>query len=80
MSVKGKVNLGGSEPVEAEFLDFETVKESDWIYCKLEDGNRIAVKTVITKVIKAPTKDPITGDPIYYVLASNVVRVVPPGD
>jgi hypothetical protein len=80
MATKAKVNLGGSEPVEVEFLNFETVKESDWIDCKLEDGNHIAVKTVITKVIKAPAKDPITGDPVYYVLTSNVVRVVSSGD
>lgn len=61
MATKGRINLGGgAEPVEVEYLDFETTKESDWIECKLEDGNQIAIKPVLTKVMKAPQSDSIT--------------------
>lgn len=77
MAIKGKINLGGAEPVDVEYLNFETTNESDWIRCKLEDGNEIAIKIVPTKVIKTGSKDQVTGDPVYYVLTTNVVRLIP---
>lgn len=77
MSIKGTINLTGSEPVTVDYLEFDAVNESNWVECKLEDGNVIAIKSVITKIIKSPNKDPITGDPVYYVMTSQVIRVVP---
>jgi len=79
MSIKAKVNLYGSGDVDVEYLDFETTKESDWTYCKLEDGNQIAVKSVLTKVIKSPTPDAATKDPVYFVMTTNVIRLIPTG-
>ena len=77
MATKGTINLTGLDPMNVDYLDFDAVNESNWVECKLEDGNVIAIKSVITKIIKSPTKDSMTGDPIYYVMTSQVIRVVP---
>lgn len=58
-------------------IDFETKKE-DWNEYKLEDGSVLKFKTVVSNVIRTENHDPMTGDPIYQVRSTNVVRIKVP--
>jgi hypothetical protein len=65
-----------------KLVGFEPIEES-WNYYGLEDGRVLAVKLVVTKVFKmldpsgAEMKD-FEGNPVYFVLSQNVVRVFSP--
>lgn len=58
-------------------VDFEPIKE-DWNEYKLEDGTVLKFKTVVRGVIRTDSHDSITGDPIYQVRSTNIVRVKVP--
>ena len=74
---KLKVRLPNGSEVEATNVDFETVKE-DWNEYKLEDGTVLRFKTVISSVIRTANYDPMTGDPVYHVRSTNILRVKVP--
>ncbi|MER3602328.1 MAG: hypothetical protein C4339_06420 [Nitrososphaerota archaeon] len=65
-----------------KLVGFEPLEES-WNYYGLEDGRVLAVKLVVTKVFKildpsgAEMRD-FEGNPIYFVLSQNVMRVFSP--
>jgi hypothetical protein len=63
--------------IEAEDIDFDTIKE-DWNEYKLEDGSTLKIKLIVTGIIRTSNHDPMTGDPVYQVKSTNVVRVVVP--
>ncbi|MCW7071256.1 hypothetical protein B6V00_02135 [ANME-1 cluster archaeon ex4572_4] len=75
---KVKVRLPNGQEIEAMDVDFETVKE-DWNEYKLEDGTVLRFKTIVSSIIRTENYDPMTGDPVYHVRSTNVLRVkVPP--
>jgi hypothetical protein len=73
--VKIRINFGG-KTVEAEQMDFKAVDET-WSRYKLEDGNLVRLKIVVSNVFKLPDPDPLTGLPQYVVQSSNVMAVEP---
>jgi len=74
-----KIQLPKGGEVEAMDIDFETVKE-DWNEYKLEDGTILKFKTIVSSVIRTEDYDPMTGDPIYHIRSTNVMRVRVPNE
>jgi len=74
---KLKVRLPNGREIEAADVDFETVKE-DWNEYKLEDGTVLKFKTVVSSIIRTADYDPMTGDPVYHVRSTNMLRVKVP--
>ncbi len=68
-----KVRLPNGREVEAMGVDFETVKE-DWNEYKLEDGTILKFKTVVSSIIRTEDYDPMTGDPVYHIRSTNILR------
>ena len=68
-----KVRLPNGREVEAMGVDFETVKE-DWNEYKLEDGTVLKFKTVVSSIIRTEDYDPMTGDPVYHIRSTNILR------
>ncbi len=73
MKEKLKVRLPNGREVEAMDVDFETVKE-DWNEYKLEDGTILKFKTVVSSIIRTEDYDPMTGDPVYHIRSTNILR------
>lgn len=71
-----KVRLPDGRMVEAEDLDFESVKE-EWNEYKLEDGTVLKAKLVVSKVLRAKEYQE-SGEPIYTISSANVVRAKVP--
>jgi len=74
---KLKVRLPNGREIEAMDVDFETKKE-DWNEYKLEDGTVLKFKTVVSSIIRTEDHDPMTGDPVYHVRSTNILRVKVP--
>ena len=74
-----RVRLPNGTEVEAMNVDFETVKE-DWNEYKLKDGTILKFKTVVSNVIRTENYDPMTGDPVYHVRSTNILRVNVPSE
>jgi len=74
---KLKVRLPNGRELEAMDVDFETVKE-DWNEYTLEDGTVLKFKTVVSSIIRTEDYDPMTGDPVYHVRSTNLLRVKVP--
>jgi len=72
-----KVRLPDGREIEAMDVDFETVKE-DWNEYKLEDGTILKFKTIVSSIVRTEEYDPMTGDPVYHVRSTNVLRVKVP--
>jgi len=68
-----KVRLPNGREVEATDVDFETVKEN-WNEYKLEDGTILKFKTVVSSIIRTEDYDPMTGDPVYHIRSTNILR------
>ena len=71
-----KLNLGG-KTMDVVQLEHKILEEP-WSIYKLEDGNVIKVKLVITGIYRLPSTDPVTGLPQFVVSSSNVMAVEPP--
>jgi len=71
------VRLPDGREIEAMDVDFETVKE-DWNEYKLEDGTILKFKTIVSSIVRTEEYDPMTGDPVYHVRSTNVLRVKVP--
>ncbi len=69
-----KVRLPKGREIEAKDVDFETIKE-DWNEYKLEDGTVLKFKTIVSSIIRTADHDPMTGDPVYHVRSTNILRV-----
>jgi hypothetical protein len=76
---KMKVRMPNGREVEATNVDFETRKE-DWNEYKLEDGTVLRFKTVVSSIIRTENYDPMTGDPVYHVRSTNILRVKAPDE
>lgn len=74
---KLKVRLPNGSEVEAANVDFETKRE-DWNEYALEDGTVLRFKTVVSSIIRTENYDPMTGDPVYHVRSTNIIRVKAP--
>ena len=74
-----KVRLPNGSEVEATNVDFETMHE-DWSEYKLDDGTVMKFKTVISSIIRTENYDPMTGDPVYHVRSTNILRVKVPDE
>ena len=72
-----KVRLPDGREIEAMDVDFETMKE-DWNEYKLEDGTILKFKTIVSSIVRTEEYDPMTGDPVYHVRSTNVLRVKVP--
>ncbi len=71
---KLKVRLPNGREIGAMDVDFETLKE-DWNEYRLEDGTVLKFKTVVSSIIRTEDYDPMTGDPVYHVRSTNILRV-----
>jgi len=71
---KLKVHLPNGREIGAMDVDFETIKE-DWNEYTLEDGTVLKFKTVVSSIIRTEDYDPMTGDPVYHVRSTNILRV-----
>jgi len=76
-SVEMKIRLPNGREVEAKQVDFEVVRE-DWNEYKLEDGTVLKFKAIVTDIIRTEEYDPTTGNPIYHVRSTNILRVKVP--
>ncbi|HUV79968.1 MAG TPA: hypothetical protein VMW40_03985 [Candidatus Bathyarchaeia archaeon] len=74
-----KVRLPNGSEVEATNVDFETIRE-DWNEYKLEDGTVLKFKTVVSSIIRTENYDPLSGDPVYHVRSTNILRVKVPDE
>lgn len=74
-----KVRMPDGSEVEAANVDFETIKE-DWNEYKLEDGTILKFKTIVSNIIRTENYDPMTGDPVYHVRSTNILRVNVPDE
>ncbi|MFZ2071456.1 MAG: hypothetical protein WAV32_07680 [Halobacteriota archaeon] len=74
-----RMRLPNRREIEAMDVDFETIKE-DWNEYKLEDGTILKFKTIVSSIIRTEDYDPMTGDPVYHVRSTNVLRVKVPED
>jgi len=74
-----KVRLPNGSEVEATNVDFETMQE-DWNEYKLEDGTVLKFKTVVSSIIRTENYDPMSGDPVYHVRSTNILRVKVPDE
>jgi hypothetical protein len=73
-----KFNIGGQD-VMGEEIEFETEKETWNIYI-LHDGTRIKMKPVPASFIRLDQYNPVTGEPIYLVNATQILSAdVPEG-
>ncbi len=72
-----KIRLPDGREIEAVDVDFDTVKE-DWNEYKLEDGTILKFKTIVSSIVRTEEYDPMTGDPVYHVRSTNVLRVKVP--
>jgi len=65
-------------PAPGKPVNFEGVKE-EWNEYLLEDGTRLRVKLVVTKILRTNQIDP-EGNPVYVITSQNVVGVYRPSD
>lgn len=73
------MRLPNGMEVEAIDVDFTTVNE-DWNEYRLEDGTVLKFKTVVSSIIRTENYDPMTGDPVYHVRSTNLLRVKVPDE
>lgn len=76
MNKKVRVPVGG-EIVEGEEVEFKPLEEN-WNKYQVEDGTIIKFKAVISRIVRTQKYNQITGDPIYYVVSSNVIDALVP--
>jgi hypothetical protein len=76
MSNRRKVNFMG-QMRDATIVDFETDKESFSTYI-LHDGTSLKLKAVLTEVFRLEGMYQQNGDPVYGVVATQVVSVNAP--
>ncbi|RZN34438.1 MAG: hypothetical protein EFT35_09380 [Methanophagales archaeon ANME-1-THS] len=72
-----KIRLQNGREIDAMDVDFETIRE-DWNEYKLEDGTILKFKTIVSSIIRTAEFDPMTGDPVYHVRSTNILRVKVP--
>ena len=70
MSKKVKVNIQGKE-IDGELLEFTTEKE-DWNSYITEDGSKIRLKVVVSRIIRTDQLN-ASGEPMYVVNSANLV-------
>ena len=75
MARKTRINIG-DRSIEAEDMDFQSVKE-DWSEYQVEDGYSVRIKLVVSSILKTNERDP-QGNPVYIVQSTNIVKVLPP--
>ncbi|MCL5785077.1 MAG: hypothetical protein M1151_00200 [Candidatus Thermoplasmatota archaeon] len=66
--------IPGGIPEDAEVVDFEIEKESNWSVVKLADGSKLEIKMEIVSILRAGN-DLNTGLPLYMVQATNIIRM-----
>ena len=59
-------------------VNFEAVKE-EWNEYLLDDGTRLRVKLVVTKILRTNQIDP-EGNPVYIITSQNAVGVYRPSN
>ncbi len=69
------VKFNGSD-VSAEEVEFEAVREG-WSDLKLDDGTRIKLKHVATRVFRLVDKTNDDGTPIYVLEGASILTVYP---
>ncbi len=69
-----KIKLQDGREVEAKEVEFQPISEG-WNEYRLEDGSKLRIKLVVTRVFRLGEKDPLTGEDQYVVRFQNVVSV-----
>jgi len=72
MGIKTKVKIG-EDWVDGEEMQF-TMEREDWNIYNLEDGTKIKVKLIPTKIVKTDMRHPVRNDPIYSISSSTIVE------
>lgn len=67
----------GYKDVKAEDIDFE-VENDHWTDVKLADGTVIKMRINIIRVLKIDEHNPLTGEPLYHVESSGIIRTLVP--
>ncbi len=70
MGEKIQFNVSGNT-IEGEIINFKAINE-DWSEYQLENGTKIKVKIVVSKIVKSNEVNE-SGQPIYYIQSSNIV-------
>jgi len=65
-------------PPTGKTVPFEATKE-EWNEYLLDDGTRLRVKLVVTKILRTNQIDP-EGNPVYVITSQNVVGVYRPSN
>jgi len=73
MGDKVKITINNKE-VDGEIINFKSEKE-DWNEYILEDGTKLKLKVVVSKIIRTDVIDK-SGDPVYAVGSTNVVDAI----
>ena len=77
MTKTEEMHIQGKKVIATD-LDFQTLAE-DWNVYKLEDGTKLKIKTVASKIIRVEGEYNNEGDPIYHVKSMNIVTTdIPP--
>ncbi len=66
--------IPGGIPENAELVDFEIEKDSNWAVVNLKDGSKLEIKMEIISILRAGN-DINTGLPLYMVQATNILRL-----
>jgi len=62
------------ERPKGKLIGFKTIDEG-WTLIKLDDGNYLRIKPVVTKILKTNKTEP-DGTPIYWIRSTTVVAVL----
>lgn len=69
-----KTTLPNGKEIKVINIDFETTKE-DWNEYKLEDGTVLKFKAVVSSIVRTDNHDFVTGNPIYQIRSTNIVKI-----
>jgi len=72
-----KLKLPNGREIQAVDIDFKSASEN-WNEYHLEDGTVLKFKTIVTGIIRTEDFDVTTGDPIYHVRSTNIIKVKVP--
>ncbi len=70
-----RLKMADGSEVEAERVDFKTVKE-DWNIYELIDGTIIRTKNIVVEIYRLESIDPATGQHNYFVRHSTTVNAI----
>lgn len=70
---------GSDRMVDAVSVEISNASEP-WCDYELSDGSVIRIKTIVSEIWRIENEFDANGNPVYYVKATNVLNVSPPGE